>query len=111
MNEDIKAFITWLHNPKCVFYTCYNGVDKTRPKIEYERDGRYYSLEEVYGFWKNHVLLAENQPKSHVKYLTYLCIMKLFKQLILSISILLVLLALSYGMAILLLVYVFPSIN
>lgn len=60
---------------------------------------------------KNHVMIAENQPKSHVKYLTYLCIMKLFKQIILFISILLVLLALSYSMATLLLVYVFPSIN
>jgi hypothetical protein len=49
-----KAFINWLHNPKCEFATCFNGVDKTRDKICYERNAKHYTIDQVSEYWQNH---------------------------------------------------------
>lgn len=52
LTQEIKDFVFWLDNPKCPFATCYNGIDPTRPKIEYEKNNKHYTLEQVFEFYK-----------------------------------------------------------
>jgi len=53
MTDEIKKFINWLHEPKCPFSVCYNGIDKTRPRIEYEKGNKHYNIDEVFDYWKS----------------------------------------------------------
>lgn len=53
MTDEIKKFINWLHEPKCPFSICYNGIDKTRPRIEYEKGNKHYDIDEVFNYWKS----------------------------------------------------------
>ena len=52
MTDEIKAFLTWLHDLRCPFSVAYNGSDKTRPKIEYEKGGKFYNIDYVFEYWK-----------------------------------------------------------
>lgn len=49
MNEEIKAFILWKDSPRSPFITSYNC--ETKPKIRYDKGGKFYSIEEVYDYW------------------------------------------------------------
>ena len=51
MEEETKAFIIWKDSPKSPFITSYNGEDKTKPRIRYDKNGKFYTLEEVYDYW------------------------------------------------------------
>jgi hypothetical protein len=50
--QDIKDFIFWLDDPKCPFNHCFNGIEKDKPRICYERNNKHYSLDQVWEFWK-----------------------------------------------------------
>lgn len=50
----IKNFITWLDHPKCIFTTCYNGTDDSRPKICYEKGNKHYTLDQVWEYYLSH---------------------------------------------------------
>jgi hypothetical protein len=52
--KEFKDFITWVHNPKCDFSISYNGIDKSRDKINYERNGKTYNIDQVFNYWQNH---------------------------------------------------------
>lgn len=50
-------FQHWKDNPhKCPFTTCYNGTDKDRPKIEYERLNKHYTVEDVMDYYVKNIL-------------------------------------------------------
>lgn len=51
MDDKVKTFIFWMDDPKCPFEHCFNGVDKDRPRIEYVKGNKHYSLDEVWGYW------------------------------------------------------------
>lgn len=49
-----KDFIAWKDNPHCPFATCFNGVEKDRPKVCYEKGNKHYTIEEVYDYYSKH---------------------------------------------------------
>ena len=51
MNEEIKAFIIWLCDIRCPFSVHYNGIDKTKDRISFDKGSKNYSLDEVFQFW------------------------------------------------------------
>ena len=51
MDEQIKIFILWLCDLKCPFNTSFNGEDKSRPRVSFERYNKKFTLEEVYEYW------------------------------------------------------------
>lgn len=55
MDKDIKDFILWKDDPRCPFATCFNGVDKTRDRVCYEKGNKHYTLEDVWEFWVKEV--------------------------------------------------------
>jgi len=55
MDEQIKRFILWLCDLKCPFNTSFNGEDKLRPRVSFEKGNKNYSLEEVYEYWLKEV--------------------------------------------------------
>lgn len=52
--KEVKDFIVWKDHPKNDFNTCFNGVDKSRPQICYEKGGKHYTIEQVFNYWQNH---------------------------------------------------------
>jgi hypothetical protein len=50
-----KKFILWSDNPHCPFNHCYNGLDKTKPEVCYERGNKHYSIEEVFEWYFENV--------------------------------------------------------
>ena len=48
-----KAFILWKDDIKCPFNLCYNGEDKDRPRVEYEKGNKHFTIEDVWNFWVN----------------------------------------------------------
>jgi hypothetical protein len=58
IDSQTKAFIEWLHDPKCVFHTHFNGLDKTKPRISYkkgDRDDKEYTIDEVFAFYESKI--------------------------------------------------------
>lgn len=49
-------FQHWKDNPKCPFATSYNGTDKDRPKIEYEKQNKFYTFDQVLDYYVKNVL-------------------------------------------------------
>lgn len=47
----IRRFIMWKDDLNCPFVVHYNGVDKDRDKISYDKGGEKYNLDGVYKFW------------------------------------------------------------
>lgn len=50
-----KEFLRWKDDLKCPFQARYNGIDKTKPKLNYKKgdNDREYTIDEVYEFWEN----------------------------------------------------------
>jgi hypothetical protein len=52
--KQFKDFLKWKDDIKCEFSSCYNGEDKSRPKVCYERSGKHYTIDELFNYWENH---------------------------------------------------------
>jgi hypothetical protein len=52
--SQFTEFIEWKDHPKNEFNTCFNGTDKTRPKVCYEKKDKHYTLQELFTYWNNH---------------------------------------------------------
>ena len=52
--SNFTDFIEWKDHPKNEFNSCFNGTDKSRPKICYERKEKHYTLQELFIYWQNH---------------------------------------------------------
>jgi hypothetical protein len=52
LTQEQKDFIHWKDDPKCPFATCFNGLDKERDRVCYEKNNKHYTLEQVFEFWK-----------------------------------------------------------
>jgi hypothetical protein len=50
------SFIKWKDDPKCPFSTCFNGIDKDRERVCYEKSGKHFTIDQVYAFWTENVL-------------------------------------------------------
>jgi hypothetical protein len=49
-----EKFILWKDSPKCPFNTSYNGIEKNRVEIEYFKDNKVYTLDQVFDYYLNH---------------------------------------------------------
>ena len=47
-----KAFTKWKDDLHCPFELHYNGLDKTKDKIRYKKSDKFYTLDEVWEYWK-----------------------------------------------------------
>lgn len=57
MDNKIKQFILWKDDlTKSPFNVCINLIDKDRPKVEYEKNGKHYTIDQVYDFWEKNIL-------------------------------------------------------
>lgn len=52
--KEFTNFIEWKDHPKNEFNSCFNGTDKSRPKVCYERKEKHYTLQELFIYWQNH---------------------------------------------------------
>jgi len=52
--KEFTNFIKWKDHLKNEINTCFNPDDKSRPKVCYERNGKHYTLEELYTYYQNH---------------------------------------------------------
>ena len=55
MMEDFKKFLLWKDDPKCPFNVSFNGTDKSRPRISYEKGKKNYTIDEVYEYWSKEI--------------------------------------------------------
>lgn len=53
--ERLKAFILWKDDLRCPFEVIYNGTDKTKDKIYYKKSDKFYTLDEVWQYWIEHL--------------------------------------------------------
>jgi hypothetical protein len=45
-------FQVWKDNPvKCPFIVSYNGIDKERPAVEYERLNKHHTIDQVFDYY------------------------------------------------------------
>ena len=52
LTKEVKDFIQWLGDPvKCPFNYSYNGIDKTRDRVEFEKGNKHYTLDQVWEFY------------------------------------------------------------
>jgi len=55
MDDKTKQFIFWICDPHCPFCQCFNGIDKTRDRICFEKSGKHYTIDQVYDFWEKNI--------------------------------------------------------
>jgi hypothetical protein len=55
MNDKTKLLILWLCDLKCSFHACINLLDKERPRVEFEKSEKHYSLEQVFEYWEKNI--------------------------------------------------------
>jgi hypothetical protein len=52
LTPKVREFITWLDDPiKCPFCHCFNGIEKDKPRICYEKGNKHYTLDQVWEYW------------------------------------------------------------
>jgi hypothetical protein len=52
--ETFRSFLRWKDHPKNEFNTSFNGIDGTKPKVRYERNGKPYDIDELFNYFLEH---------------------------------------------------------